>query len=911
LTVTNATLTFIQVTPIEPSIAEGTLTRFIATGIYSDGTNQNITRDVTWASSDRSVARIGNAALINGRAIGLNPGSTTITATLNGLSSSTLLVVTNAVLIAIQVTPIEPSIAEGTFIQFRATGIYSDITSQDLTEAVTWTSSNQAVAQISDAADSKGQAKGLDIGSTTITATLNDKSGSTLLTVTDAILTSIHVTPIEPSIAKGTSIQFTAIGIYSDETSQDLTEAVTWTSSDETVAQISDAADSKGEAKGLNIGSTTIAATLDGLSGSTLLTVTSATLTSIQVTPIEPSIARGTSIQFTATGIYTDLSTQDLTKAVTWTSSSQAVAQISDAADSKGQAKGLNIGSTTITATLGGLSSSTLLTVTSATLTSIQVTPINPSIAKGTSIQFRATGIYTDLSTQDLTKAATWTSSNQAVAQISDAADSKGQAKGLNIGSTTITATLGGLSSSTLLTVTSAALTSIQVTPVDPSIAKGTLIQFTAVGIYSDGTNQDITEAVTWTSSNQVVAQISDAADSKGEAMGLNIGSTTITAALNGLSDSTVLTVTSATLTSIQVTPINPSIARGTSIQFTATGIYTDLSTQDLTKAVTWTSSNQTVAQISDAADSKGEAKGLNIGSTTITATLGGLSCSTLLTVTSATLSSIQVTPINPSITNGTSIQFTAIGTYTDLSTQDLTNAVTWTSSNQAVAQISDAANSKGQATGVNIGITTITATLNGVSGTTLLTVAVLDSIAITPSGSTINVDGNLQFTAIGTLNNGSTQDLTQNVTWTSSNTTVAQISNAVGSKGLATGKTVGQTTIMAQYLGVSASTTLTVVCPSITLVQYTPFNSCIGATFSYQFKTSGVLPAVLFEITAGSLPPGVTLNSSTGVLSGTPTGPEPLPQGKKYNFTIRATNKCGNSDSKDTSITIFPSNHC
>ena len=135
--------------------------------------------------------------------------------------------------------------------------------------------------------------------------------------------------------------------------------------------------------------------------------------------------------------------------------------------------------------------------------------------------------------------------------------------------------------------------------------------------------------------------------------------------------------------------------------QFTATGLYSDNSTQDLTTQVTWASSNAAVATVSDAAGSNGLATAAGAGSTTVSATSGGVTGDTTLTVTDATLVSIEVSPTDPSIANGTTQQFTATGVYTDDSTQDLTAEVTWASSDEAVATVSNAADSKGLATAV------------------------------------------------------------------------------------------------------------------------------------------------------------------------------------------------------------------
>jgi hypothetical protein len=67
--------------------------------------------------------------------------------------------------------------------------------------------------------------------------------------------------------------------------------------------------------------------------------------------------------------------------------------------------------------------------------------------------------------------------------------------------------------------------------------------------------------------------------------------------------------------------------------------------------------------------------------------------------VDSATLLSIDVTPTNPSTPLGLSQQFSASGNFSDGSSQDLTQLVTWSSSDKGIAQISIADGSNGLAT--------------------------------------------------------------------------------------------------------------------------------------------------------------------------------------------------------------------
>jgi len=705
-------LTSIAVGPPDSSVAMGLSSQFTATGLYSDGSKQDVSSQVTWSSTNAAAAWISNAGL----ATTAGPGSTLITAKLGKMSGSTSLNVTAATLVVIDLTPTNASLANGLNGRFVATGVYTDNSVHDITASVTWASSVNSVASISNAPGSNGMTTTTGPGSTIISASLGAVSASTTLTVTSATLVSIEVTPTNPSVANGLSETLQATGVYTDHSTHDLTSSVTWSSSVAGVASVSNTPGSNGLATTATPGSTTITAMLGATSGSTNLTVTAATLVSLGVTPANPTIAKGLKSQFIAIGTYTDNSTQILTAQVEWSSSDPTVATVSNALGYDGFGVGLNPGSVTITATLAGASASTILTVTPATLVSIGVTPANPSIANGLSSQFAATGVYTDNSTQDLTASVAWTSSDPTVVSISNASASHGLATGVSPGSVAITAASGSVSGSTNLTVTPAALVSIALIPANPSIANGTQQQFAATGTYTDTSTHDLTAVVTWSASDTTVATISNASGSNGLATSVGQGSVTITATLGTIAGATGLTVTPAALVSIAVIPANASIANGTGQQFAATGTYTDNSTQPLTTAVNWSSSDTTVASISNASGSNGLASSTGQGAATISATLGTISGSTGLTVTAATLVSIAITPLSPSITDGTTQQFTATGTYTDNSTQNLTASVTWTSSDTTIASVSNAAASSGLATAAGVGTTSIGAALGAVT---------------------------------------------------------------------------------------------------------------------------------------------------------------------------------------------------
>jgi sugar lactone lactonase YvrE len=257
-----------------------------------------------------------------------------------------------------------------------------------------------------------------------------------------------------------------------------------------------------------------------------------AALVSIAVTPANPSITKGLTQQFTATGTYADSSTQNLTTQVTWASATTATATISTG----GLATGAGVGASTISATLGAIQGSTVLTVTAATLQSIAVTPANPSIAKGLTQQFTATGAYSDGSTQNLTSQVTWASATATTATISTG----GLAAGAGVGTSNISATLGAIQGSTVLTVTAATLQSIALTPANPSIVVGSSQQFQAAGTYTDGSTQNLTGQATWASTATAVSTITGA----GKAAGVKVGASVISAMLASASGSTTLTVT-------------------------------------------------------------------------------------------------------------------------------------------------------------------------------------------------------------------------------------------------------------------------------------------------------------------------------------------------------------------------------
>jgi hypothetical protein len=395
----------------------------------------------------------------------------------------------------------------------------------------------------------------------------------------------------------------------------------------------------------------------------------------------------------------------------------------------------------------------------------------------------------------------TWSSDDPSIASISSAGVLHPVAPG---GPITITATSGTITASTTFTVTTAKLIGIDVVPATSTIAQFTTASLQAIGYYSDDTQVDLSAVATWSSDSTDVVLSSGIAYDTGDAIevayGAAPGSATITATFGGASDFATVTVTTATLQSIAIAPAAFSLPAGLTQQVTVAGTFSDGTTQDLTALATWTSSNTSIATVSNAMGSTGLVTLVAPGSATITATLDvgavHLSADASVVVTNAFVMSMTVTG-SPTLPAGYKTQFTAIATYSDGNSIDVTKAATWASSKPTIASISTALPTQGFATGIAVGTATITATLEGVVGSTGVTVtnAYLVSLAVSPKSFAIGVGQKQQLTAIGTFSDGTKLDLTTQCQWRSHPKSVAWVSKA----GVVTGTSVGTTTVKAR----------------------------------------------------------------------------------------------------------------
>jgi uncharacterized protein YjdB len=776
----------IVVTPSTTSIAKGTTIQFVAIAHYSDGSAVDVTTSTTWQTSLPSIGSISPTGLVSGLAGGI----TQILGIFSGQTTVVSLTVSPATLVSLAITPLSASIADGTTQRFHAVGTLTDGSTQDYSNSVTWSSNASGTATV----DATGSAATHSTGSATIGAQSGGITANASLTVTAATAQSLQVTPSSLSLPAGDTQQLLATATFTDGSSQDVTNSATYTSSNSAVASVS----SHGRLQTTGAGTATITVALGSVSYNMSITVTAATLQSLAITPTTINLAAGTSQQLSAIGTFSDGSTSDLTHSVTWTTSAAANVTVS----TTGNVSASVVGGATITAQSGSVTATTMVTVSAATVVAIIIDPGSITLAAGQTAQLTAIATLSDGTQQSVTTSANWGVSNPLGATISNVTGLNGFLSSLTAGSITVNASIGSVVGSAIVTIQAASISSLTLTPVTVSLAAGTTQLLSVVGNYSDGSTANLNASTTWSSSNLSVASVSVG----GLLIATGTGSATLTATVQGSSATVTVTVTNALLNSIAITPLATNVNLGEQPQFTAIGTYSDSSTADITSQVHWSSSSASVATISAA----GLASSKGVGTATITASLAGVSVQTTLTVNTATLVSIAVTASQNSFALGTSLQLTATGTYSDSSTRDLTNLVTWSSMTPAVGIV----NSLGLATGATTGSFNAEAVLGTISGTlsTTVTSAVLQSITVTPANTLIiDLFGTTQtFVATGHFSDGTTSVLGAGVHWA---ITSGLVLGTITQTGTLSPISIGVGgAVTATYGGVSGSTGFTVV---------------------------------------------------------------------------------------------------
>jgi small basic protein len=910
--ISSPSLTSITVTPATMSFGgPGLTTQLTATGSYTHPDHpavlKDITDQVTWTSATPGCVTVSATGLITSQNATCSnilvsasaqgfPGLITGSMTVNVTGS----VSTTEPITAVTIIPATLSVASpGQTGQFIAIGTVGGTGLQvNLTSQVAWSSSSSSVATI-DA--TTGLATAVGAGTSNITAiwTNPDKTivtGTAAFTVTGAAagpLLSLSIIPNAQTMAAGQTSQLIAIGTFSTSpTSQNLTSAVTWSSSNTSVASIS----SGGLVTAKAPGTVAITAIASNFNGAGSVVTTTATFTVSSSTTVEPlvsmailpasqtALAANQTAQFIAIGTTSSGTTVNLTDQsaivgsatiapANWQSSNQSVATIDPLT---GIATAHSAGTTAITATAINPVDQSVVIASSVFTVSVSASPepiVSMTILPGSqtansagqAIQYIAIGTTSTGATVNLTNSATWSSSVGSVASFSKT--TPGLATALTNGATAVTAIAPANPGSTTdasvvsaaavlnvnITAASEPYVSLSIVPASQTVAMGQQAKFLAIGTTGTGATVDLTSQATWKVSNGSVASIGV---NSGIATPVATGATAITATvanpgINGNPpDGTSVTGTAALtvsatpepLVSLAIVPASQTaLGVNQSSQFiaigtTASGATVNLTDQTATipsalngqvtiQPATWQSSNPNVASFALGAGNTPNITGIatsqGAGTTAITASATNPDGTVVVgtaayTVTIPTVVepyvSLAIVPSSQTITTGQTARFLAIGTTSSGATVDLTNQATWKVSNGSVASIGL---NTGIATPIASGATAITATFanpgigsnppdgTSVTATAALTVTVPTvvepyvSLSIVPASQTVAMGQTAKFLAIGTTSSGATVDLTSQATWKVSNGSIASIGL---NSGIATPIASGATAITATF---------------------------------------------------------------------------------------------------------------
>ena len=472
----------LTVSPSPYRLSLGTTGHLKATGKFTDGKIRDLTTIVVWKTEGTGIASVSATGTVKT----LAKGQSSVTATYGSVVVSASLIVDPADLVSIEVTPYTMTVPLGKATQLKAMGHYGDGTTVDITSSVSWQSSDPSVAEISPT----GLAMSKSVGSTKLLAKQSGQTGAGALSITPAGLVSIAVSSDASTLPIGIQTQMRAQGTFTDSSSQDVTNSVIWSSSAPGVIAVN----AGGVARAKSLGVANLTATAGTIAGAKALVATSATLEKIDVSSDRYSIPIGQQTQMRAQGTFSDNSSQDISTSVTWSSSAPAVIAVT----SSGVAQAKTIGTSSVMAVLGSIAGSKALNGTTAALTKIEISSADDVLPVGTTAQLTATGEYSDNSQQNITSMVQWSSLPQVVLTV----NSSGLATAISVGSATVVASLGSVSSSDMLSVSPAALVSVTVTPQSSIVPMGQQQQFTLTGTYTDQSQRDLTGSAGWSSDN-------------------------------------------------------------------------------------------------------------------------------------------------------------------------------------------------------------------------------------------------------------------------------------------------------------------------------------------------------------------------------------------------------------------------
>ncbi len=592
------------------------------------------------------------------------------------------------------------------------------------------------------------------------------------------IVASVAIDPPSSTLVIGAATPLSAV-VQDASGRPAASVSVVWSVQDASVASVTNT----GLVTGRAVGTTQVAASVNGVSAVATIKVRLAPVASLVIQPDTRVLLPGQSATFTATPRDAN-GVALIGRAVEWTSSNTAVANVAPT----GVVTANAVGTTTISATSEGVTASAIVTVSPVPVATVTILPSNTTVTVGlTAILAPTVRDANGLAVID--RVLTWSSSDERVATVSTA----GVVRGLAPGSAVIAATSEGVTGTAVVTVVSIAVGSVTVLPTSATVQRGANTNLTAT--VKDATGAVVTDrAVTWSTSNTSIASVS----ATGVVTANAVGSVTISASSGGRSGSVLITVVPVPVGNVTVDPTTADLLVGQTITIMPT--VRDANGMVVSdRIVTWSSSNTGVATVSS---STGVVTAKSVGTATITVTSEGKSATTTVTVKQVPVATITLQPPTLTIAPGQTAVLTAT-TKTADGTVVTGRTITYASDNTGIARVS----TTGVVTGVSSGTAVITATSEGRSATTAVTVQpAVYSVLVSPSLVLIRRNSTVQLTAAAYDGNNN-RIFGRAVTWSSDDETVA----TVDANGLVTARLAGVVRIKATIDGRSDSSVITV----------------------------------------------------------------------------------------------------
>lgn len=518
------------------------------------------------------------------------------------------------------------------------------------------------------------------------------------LACTDTTAVTVDVSRIElsPATASATAGSTLSLTARAFDAGGNAIAAPTyrWSSSDNTIATVA----ATGAVTTLAAGTARIAVSSMGKSAVATITVLPRPVASLSLTPSQTTVLTGRTTRLTAVAL--DATGAPLTgRTVTFSSSDVSVATVA----SDGTVTGVAPGAATIVATAEGRTAQAAVTVSLPPVQTVTVAPTRDTLAVNGGRQFTAQ--LRDASGALLTnRLVTWSSSNTAVA----IAAANGGVTALSPGTATITASSEGRSGTATVVVLARLASAVTVTPGAASLTVGNTLALTVQITDADG-NVLSGRPVTFASETPSVATVSGT----GVVSALAPGSTRIIVTSEGRTGFATVQVTPIPVASVSLTPPSATLITGDSVRLVAT-TRSASGTVLAGRAIDWRSGAPNVAAVS----STGVVTAIAPGTAVVLATVEGVSALATITVALPSVATVSLSPLLPTIDVGQSVQLSA--TTRALNGDVLTGrVVTWRTSNEQVAFVS----SNGLVVGARAGTATITATAEGVSVSTIVTV--------------------------------------------------------------------------------------------------------------------------------------------------------------------------------------------